>query len=194
MTTISSSWFLVIISIDRWIRARFPTQSKRWCTRQHALIVMISITIVAIGGYIQFLTPLFGDENNKFFCVGNSISSDYLYFFRIIWSFLYVIVEILLPAMLMIITLIDIASRYLLPGTIFYTVDLSTVLNLFNYSSHFYIHCLTRKLFRQEYKTRLFCGRRQIAPMLTNEGNRENSLEMTITRNKTTSTMVAKNK
>lgn len=201
---------------------------------------MICVTIVAIVECVQFLTPLFGDANNKFFCITNDISTNYTLFFSNIWPILYVILEVLLPSTLMLVTLIDmyiviqfrslragnhrssssqqqmflltissiiifvlttlpsgiyiiLTSRYLLPGTTFYIIDLAALLKFLqslNYSSHFYIHYLTSTLFRQEYQARLTGRRRRVAPMLTINGNQNNSLEMTATKDKSANNTV----
>ena len=66
-TGLVASWLLVLISIDRWARARFPTRSKLWCTQRHALIATGCVAIIAVGGNVHFLTPFFGNPNNKVF-------------------------------------------------------------------------------------------------------------------------------
>ena len=44
-----SAWILVLITIDRWLRTRFPFKTKQWCTRRNAFIVMMLILIIGLG-------------------------------------------------------------------------------------------------------------------------------------------------
>ena len=56
-----SAWFLVIVSTDRWVRARFPFHANGWCTRRNAFIAAFVVTCTGVGLHVHFLMPsLFG--------------------------------------------------------------------------------------------------------------------------------------
>lgn len=54
-----SAWLLVIIAIDRWLRARFPFKTNTWCTRRNALIFMILVLVVGAGLHSHMLNAEF---------------------------------------------------------------------------------------------------------------------------------------
>ncbi|CAF1223360.1 unnamed protein product [Rotaria sp. Silwood1] len=57
---VSSAWILVIVSIDRWIRARFPFKSSSICKSKNALIAVGVLLMVDIALHVHMLTPMFG--------------------------------------------------------------------------------------------------------------------------------------
>lgn len=86
---VSSSWILVTISIDRWIRTRFPFKSVLLCTPKTAIITITILIVIIIGLYSQMLTPLFGMLIPGFsiLACGPMINSgDYFLFFIFYWS------------------------------------------------------------------------------------------------------------
>ncbi|CAF0992218.1 unnamed protein product [Adineta ricciae] len=106
-----SSWTLVTISVDRWIRARFPYKSGSLCTPKKALIVVGVILLIDVGLYAQVLTPLFGMLLPGFSiiaCGPNIFNTSYLVFYLLYWTIVQILVVSLIPATLMILLLIDI--------------------------------------------------------------------------------------
>ncbi|CAF1277674.1 unnamed protein product [Rotaria sordida] len=60
VTQVLSSWILVIVSIDRWIRTRFPFKSNSICTPKKALIAVGVLLVIDIALHAHILTPMFG--------------------------------------------------------------------------------------------------------------------------------------
>jgi len=60
VSQVLSSWILVTISVDRWIRTRFPYKSNILCTPKKALIVVGILLVMVAGLHAHMLTPLFG--------------------------------------------------------------------------------------------------------------------------------------
>ncbi|UJR37078.1 hypothetical protein I4U23_029782 [Adineta vaga] len=60
VTQLNSAWLLVFISIDRWIRTRFPYKSITLCTPKNALYVVCFIFIIDIGLHSHMLTSSYG--------------------------------------------------------------------------------------------------------------------------------------
>ncbi|CAF3740324.1 unnamed protein product [Rotaria sp. Silwood1] len=55
-----SAWILVIVSIDRWIRTRFPFKSSSICKSKNALIAVGVLLMLDIALHVHMLTPMFG--------------------------------------------------------------------------------------------------------------------------------------
>ena len=83
----SSAWFLLAISIDRWLRIRFPFQVKRLCTRKHALFGVLIILICAITLNSHLLLPSLGTLAGSNIC-GPISSQTYSFFFRQVFLYL----------------------------------------------------------------------------------------------------------
>lgn len=89
VSQVLSSWILVGISIDRWIRARFPYKSNSLCTPKKALITVGILLMFDVGIHAHMLTPLYG-----MFIPGFSIlacgptihSGSYFIFYFLDWS------------------------------------------------------------------------------------------------------------
>lgn len=60
VSQVLSSWILVTISFDRWIRTRFPYKSGSLCTPKKALILIGILLILDVGIHAQMLTSSFG--------------------------------------------------------------------------------------------------------------------------------------
>lgn len=93
MAQICSAWVLVTISIDRWIRTRFPYKSRTICTRKKALIAVTVIIICDIIIHSPMLTSLFGmllPGVAVVACGPNVTQKFYLNFYYFIWTILQV--------------------------------------------------------------------------------------------------------
>jgi len=55
-----SAWILVVVSIDRWIRTRFPFKSGSICTPKKALGIVGVLIIMTVVLHAHMLTPMFG--------------------------------------------------------------------------------------------------------------------------------------
>ena len=89
VSQVLSSWTLVTVSVDRWIRARFPYKSGTLCTPKKALLVVCVILVIDVGLYAQVLTPLFGILLPGFSIIacGPSIfATNYFIFYFLYWT------------------------------------------------------------------------------------------------------------
>jgi hypothetical protein len=57
---LASAWILVIVSLDRWIRTRFPFKSGSICTPKKAFLAVGVMLVIHIGLNSHILTPMFG--------------------------------------------------------------------------------------------------------------------------------------
>jgi hypothetical protein len=88
-----SSWILVTISVDRWIRTRFPYKSGSLCTPKKVLLVVGVLIIIDVGLHSHMLTPLYGMLIRGFAnaaCGGTLSSGSYLTFYLYQWSIIQV--------------------------------------------------------------------------------------------------------
>ena len=86
---VASAWILVIVSLDRWIRTRFPFKSNRICTPKKALLAVGVLLMIDIGLHSHILTPLFGTLIPGFSivaCTANEYGSPYFLFYYYTWS------------------------------------------------------------------------------------------------------------
>jgi len=59
VSQVLSSWILVTMSVDRWIRIQFPYKSVSLCTRKKALLFIGVVLIIDVGLHAHLLTPLY---------------------------------------------------------------------------------------------------------------------------------------
>ena len=84
-----SGWILVIVSVDRWIRTRFPFKSNVLCTPRNALIAIGVVVVIDTGLYSHFLSDLYGMLIPGFAiiaCGPTIYSVSYFVFFFMDWS------------------------------------------------------------------------------------------------------------
>lgn len=87
MAQICSAWVLVIISLDRWIRTRFPYKSPMICTPKKAILAVAIILILDIGLHAVMLTPLVGTIYPGVALLACGPATwDYLYFYYLTWT------------------------------------------------------------------------------------------------------------
>ncbi|CAF0984705.1 unnamed protein product [Adineta steineri] len=215
-TQFCSAWILVFVTIDRWLRTRFPFKANKWCSHKNVIIVTICIIIIGIGLHSHMLSAqLFG----KFFpgvatvaCGPVQLWAPYTLFFFVQWPFIQVFFVCLIPVTLMLLGSIDIhrtiqktksriqtvamnqpqqlrqarlhrqmlilmissimiffvttlpvsirqivaayaifANTAINENEIVNDTAILTILLSFNYAINFYVHCLTSKLFRDEF-------------------------------------------
>ncbi|CAF1185345.1 unnamed protein product [Adineta ricciae] len=112
MTQICSAWVLVVISLDRWIRTRFPYKSSVICTQKKALLAVAIILILDIGIHAVMLTPLVGTIYPGVALLACGPATwDYLYFYYITWTVIQVFINCLVPVIVMLFFLIDMFIR-----------------------------------------------------------------------------------
>jgi hypothetical protein len=78
----------VTISVDRWIRTRFPYKSGFLCTPKKALLVVGVLLVFDVGLHSQMLTQLYGMLVPGFAnaaCGATLTSGAYLTFYLLDW-------------------------------------------------------------------------------------------------------------
>ncbi|CAF1003349.1 unnamed protein product [Adineta steineri] len=215
-TQFCSAWILVFVTIDRWLRTRFPFKANKWCIHRNVIIVTICIIIIGTGLHSHMLSAqLLGRLQPgiaTIACGPADTTSSYANFYFSQWPFIQVFFVCLIPVTLMLLGSIAIhrtiqktKSRIQTVGTnqpqqlrqarlhrqmlilmissimIFFITTLPvsirlivaayevsigkttninkivrdtgilTILLNLNYAINFYVHCLTSKLFRDEF-------------------------------------------
>jgi hypothetical protein len=84
----SSSWLLLTISIDRWLRIRFPFQVRKLCTRKRVLFGALIVLICAIILNSHLLLPSLGNLGGTNIC-GPVSGTTYTFFFRQVIPFFF---------------------------------------------------------------------------------------------------------
>ncbi|CAF4020205.1 unnamed protein product [Adineta steineri] len=112
LTQFCSAWILVFVTIDRWLRTRFPFKANKWCTHRNVIIVTICIIIIGISLHSHMLSAQFF---GKFVpgvatvaCGPVQLWAPYTLFFFVQWPFIQVFFVCLIPATLMLLGSIDI--------------------------------------------------------------------------------------
>ena len=88
-----SAWLLVIVSLDRWIRTRFPFKSGSICTPKTALIAVAILLVINIGLNSHILTAMFGMLIPGYVngaCGGTLYEPAYMLFYYLQWSIIQV--------------------------------------------------------------------------------------------------------
>jgi hypothetical protein len=88
VSQVLSSWILVTISVDRWIRTRFPFKSTTLCTPKNSLLVVGVLLVLDIGLHSHMLTPLYGMLLPGFAnaaCGATLFSGSYMKFYLLQW-------------------------------------------------------------------------------------------------------------
>ena len=92
-TLLASSWILVIVSVDRWIRTRFPFKSASICTPKKALMAVAVLVVLDIGLHVHIITPMFGMLIPGYVngaCGPSFAYPEYFTFYYLQWSFIQV--------------------------------------------------------------------------------------------------------
>ncbi|CAF1464316.1 unnamed protein product [Adineta steineri] len=113
-TQTTSAWLLVCTGIDRLIRARLPHQTKRWCTGKNVIIVSVIIILCSTAFNSHVLQQSFGVAFpfTRIICGPSQIiKSEYSTFYYITWPPLQIGVNILIPALLMVICILGIYQQ-----------------------------------------------------------------------------------
>ncbi|UJR09085.1 hypothetical protein I4U23_013333 [Adineta vaga] len=108
----ASAWILVLVSVDRWVRTRFPFKSGTICTPRKALISVGILLIIDITLHAHLLTPWFG----VFFpglsiaaCGPGSRSFTYITFYFFTWNIIQIFTTCIVPATIMSVIVVDIS-------------------------------------------------------------------------------------
>ncbi|CAF1400428.1 unnamed protein product [Adineta ricciae] len=107
----ASAWILVIVSIDRWIRTRFPFKSNVICTPAKGLIAVGVVLIIDVALHFHLLTQWFGMlvPGLAIAACGPSFTQQsYAIFYYMFWSIIQIITTCIIPAVIMFFIVIDI--------------------------------------------------------------------------------------
>ena len=91
-TQLFSAWILVVISLDRWFRTRFPFKVAVWCTPKKALFLVAVLLVACIGLNSHQLSALFGEliPGIPYLCSASITSVTYLTFYYNEWGIIVV--------------------------------------------------------------------------------------------------------
>ena len=112
-SSMTASWTLVLIALDRWIRVRFPFQQGRICTQKVAICSIIIVCICSALFAYHVLQPIFGftSPGNTFCGPTRSPPTSYSIFYFNVWPILQLSIVYLLPSCVMIVSLMSIYSK-----------------------------------------------------------------------------------
>ncbi|CAF0867353.1 unnamed protein product [Adineta ricciae] len=85
-----ASWMVVAISVDRFLKMKFPIKGRKYATRKLAIIVSCVITTVFVLKNAHLATPFIGDfsEDAADHCDPNPDYPNYMSFFKNVWPFI----------------------------------------------------------------------------------------------------------
>ncbi|UJR18866.1 hypothetical protein I4U23_021994 [Adineta vaga] len=106
----SSAWFLLAISVDRWLRIRYPFKVRQLCTRKRVLIGAFIVLIHAVAFNSHLLLPSLGTLPGLNTC-GPMKNLNYVFFFRQVWSILLPCLQTVFPTFVLLIVTIDMFIR-----------------------------------------------------------------------------------
>ncbi|CAF2626378.1 unnamed protein product [Rotaria sp. Silwood2] len=112
ISQVTSAWILAIVSVDRWIRTRFPFKAGSMCTPKKALIAVAVVLVVNMALYSHILFPMFGTLIPGFSraaCGPKLIYTSYSEFYLLQWGIIQIFTGCLVPAITMFTILIDIS-------------------------------------------------------------------------------------
>ncbi|CAF3153222.1 unnamed protein product [Rotaria sp. Silwood2] len=107
-STFTSAWILVLISMDRLIRVRFPHQQRRLCTRKLAALFIGITCIYSITFTSHVLQSDFGFSNpiSKLCGPSRFALTFYSIFYFNTWPILQLLITYFIPSCLMIVSVI----------------------------------------------------------------------------------------
>ncbi|CAF0917633.1 unnamed protein product [Adineta steineri] len=107
-----TAWLLLTITIDRWLRIRFPFRVKQLCTRRRVLIGACVIVNCSTLLNFHLAFPSTGVVPGSTACaIGSSASATYQYFYSNIWPILLTSLQIILPTIFLLTLSINIFIR-----------------------------------------------------------------------------------
>jgi len=94
-----SSWMVFSISVDRYLKVKFPIKARIYATRKLSLIISCIIFFIFIIKNFHLLSVFIGDftDNVADNCDPNPTYPNYVFFFKNIWPWIDLITYALLP-------------------------------------------------------------------------------------------------
>jgi hypothetical protein len=117
----TSAWLFIFVAIDRFIRACLPHRTKLWCTKRNVAIAVLITVVCSTAFNSHVLQNSFGTAFpfSRVICgPSRQNTTDYTLFYYIAWPILQICINILLPALLMIICLVAIYQKALTTGLV----------------------------------------------------------------------------
>ena len=100
-----SSWMVVAISVDRYLKVKFPIKARMYATRRLAIIVSSTAGLVFLVKNVHLATTFIGDFTNDTadYCDPNPDHPNYVHFFKTIWPWIDLTTYALLPFLIVVI-------------------------------------------------------------------------------------------
>ncbi|CAF1295636.1 unnamed protein product [Adineta steineri] len=94
-----ASWMVVAISVDRYLKVKFPIKARMYATRKLAIIISCVIIFIFILKNFHLLTVFIGDftDDAADHCDPNPNHPNYMFFFKNIWPWIDLATYALLP-------------------------------------------------------------------------------------------------
>lgn len=102
---------LILVTVDRWIRSRFPLKAQRLCTPRKAIYWILVALTIDILIHCHILTPMFGKAagtSASTTCGSTTLNTTYSYFYTDFWPIITLVTVTVLPAICMLIFVIAI--------------------------------------------------------------------------------------
>ena len=102
-----SSWCIAGLAFDRYLRTKYPLDSKILCTPRNASITVLSFFLILCGINGHYFSPGIGQERGDNRTTAHCLENreqypNYFYFYKIIWPKIDAIIFCFLPACVMI--------------------------------------------------------------------------------------------
>lgn len=108
-----SSWCIAGLAFDRYLRVRFPVESKQFCSPRNASITVLTFFLILCGINGHYFSPGIGQERGENRTTAHCLENretypNYYYFYKIIWPKIDMVVFCFLPACIMILCNVNI--------------------------------------------------------------------------------------
>jgi hypothetical protein len=102
-----SSWCIAGLAFDRYLRTKFPLDSKILCTPRNAWITILVFFLILCGINGHYFSPGIGQERGENRTTAHCLENreqypNYYYFYKIIWPKIDAVIFCFLPACVMI--------------------------------------------------------------------------------------------
>ena len=94
-----TSWMIVAISIDRYVKVKYPIYDRMHATRKRSIIVSCVLTGVFILKNVHLSTAFIGNPNDTAAdnCAANPAHPQYVFFFKTVWPWIDLATHALVP-------------------------------------------------------------------------------------------------
>ena len=94
-----ASWMVVAISLDRYLKVKYPIGARKYATRRLAIVVSCVAALVFFLKNVHLTTTFIGDFSNDTadYCDPNPEHPSYVYFFQQVWPWIDLTTYALVP-------------------------------------------------------------------------------------------------